>query len=452
MILPKTVDEAYGAVNPEQPLTGGNNDPRYVNCAAARGSENEARLIARRIQRSEPPHYSKQLFTGHRGCGKTTELFRLKRILEDEYHFLVVYFDVETELDVSDLDYPDVLLAIAQQVEKQLRETAHIELHPKLLENVARWFGTTIITEQQSHNVEETLKTQYGLGVKTPARFFADILVAFKGEIKNSSQRRTEIRRELERNATQLLQRVNELVDNAQVCLKQILRRGLVLIIDGLEKLLYRVMSDGGPSSHDMLFIDHGEQLRAPHCHVILTVPINLLFNKNVGQIFPDYTILPMVKITEEHGRPCEIGRQALRDVVARRVDVGAIFDNLALVDELVMASGGHVRDLLRLVRYTFDYTSDTVSAEHVQQAKRKLVNEYDYLMQPDDLPRLHEVHSTRQVPSDEPHALLLHNLLVLEYRNGGRWADVHPAVQATRKFQEAKPKPRRPTRARGRK
>src|SRR5215831_13526165 len=101
MALPKTVDEAYGAVNPEQPLTRGSNDPRYVNCAAARGSEDEAhlideaRLIARRIQRSEPPYYSKQLFTGHRGCGKTTELFRLKRILEDEYYFFVVYFDVE---------------------------------------------------------------------------------------------------------------------------------------------------------------------------------------------------------------------------------------------------------------------------------------------------------------------------------------------------------------------
>ena len=166
-----------------------------------------------------------------------------------------------------------------------------------------------------------------------------------------SSQRRTEIRRELERNATQLLERVNELIDNAQVCLKQILRRGLVLIIDGLEKLLYRVISDGGPSSHNMLFIDHGEQLRAPHCHVILTVPINLLFNKNVGQIFPDYTILPMVKITEENGRLCEVGRQVLRDVIARRIDVGVIFDNPALLDELVMASGGHVRDLLRLVR-----------------------------------------------------------------------------------------------------
>jgi hypothetical protein len=166
-----------------------------------------------------------------------------------------------------------------------------------------------------------------------------------------SSQRRTEIRRELERNATQLLQRVNELIDNAQVRLKEIFKRGLVLIIDGLEKLLYRVIADGGPSSHDLLFIDHGEQLRAPHCHIILTVPINLLFNKNVGQIFPDYTILPMVKITEENGTPCEVGRQVLRDVGARRVDMGAIFDNLALVDELVIASGGHVRDLLRLVR-----------------------------------------------------------------------------------------------------
>lgn len=446
MSLPKTIDQAYGAVNPDKPLTGERHDPRYVDCAAARGSVNVARLIAQRIQRSEPPYYSKQLFTGHRGCGKTTELFRLKHILEDDYHFFVVYFDAQAELDIGDLDYPDVLLAIVQQVEKQLREHADIALDPTLLDEVARWFGTTVLTEQQQRGLEETRQDQYGLGIKASALFFANLLVTFKNEIKHSSQRRVEIRRELERHATQLLHHVNILLAQAHDQIKKIYKRGLVLIIDGLDKLIYRVLPNGR-DSHSMLFMDHGEQLSAPDCHLILTMPINLLFSQNIGQIFPDYTILPMIKIAEEDGQICDVGRQALRDIIARRVDVGAIFEQPTLVDELAMLSGGQVRDLLRLVRYAFDYTNETVQAEHVQQAKRKLVDEYDRLLQPDALALLHEVHRTRRIPSDEAHALLLYHLLVLEYQNGARWTDVHPAVQATSKFQDSVPRPRRSAR-----
>lgn len=437
--LPATVDEAYNAVNPEKPLELGDLDPRYVDCSEARSGEDEAAIIARRIIRSRPPDYSKQLFTGHRGCGKSTELFRLKRMLEEQ-GFVVVYFDAEAELDISDLDYPDVLLTIAQQVEKNMREAAGIGLNRELVENVARWFGTTVVSETKGRDINTTLETEYGLGVNLPYVVFAKMLAAFKGEIKSSNQRRTEIRQELERRATELIQRVNELIDDAQVRLARAGKRNLVLIIDGLEKLIYRIDPKTNRSTHDLLFIDHGEQLRSPNCHLVYTIPINLIFNRHVGQTYAECTILPMIKVSEEHGDPCPDGMQALRKIIATRLDVPAVFDSAALVDELVKMSGGHVRDLLRLVRYVFDYAESRVNSGHVELGIRKLVNEYDFLIKDGDLPLLQQVHHTKRVPNDEAHALLLYNLLVLEYRNGERWADVHPAVQAARKFREAKP------------
>jgi len=53
-------------------------------------------------------------------------------------------------------------------------------------------------------------------------------------------------------------------------------------------------------------------------------------------------------------------------------------------------------------------------------------------------LPRLVKVHREKRLPSDADYALLPYHLIVLEYQNGERWADLHPAVQESRKFKEA--------------
>ena len=233
--LPGTVEAAYPNVDPYLPLRFETDSDRrfYVDCSSVRGGVDEIENLARNIKRSTIPQYSKQLFTGHIGCGKTTELFRLKRRLEVDGYF-VVYIDADNELDLNDIGYPDILLAIARQTQQQLQEFANVELDDKLLEVIAGWFGKTIITEERSRDVQTTLKTEFGLGIESPVAVFARMLAAFAGEIKNSRQRREEIRRELENNAAELIRHLNELIDDAQVRLSLKNKRGL-------ERVAYRV-------------------------------------------------------------------------------------------------------------------------------------------------------------------------------------------------------------------
>jgi hypothetical protein len=438
--LPMTVDDAYNAVNPDMPLYDGEADSRYVDLTGVRGSDDLAALIARRIRRcdrAESPTFSKLLFSGHRGSGKTTELFRLKHKLE-ELGYFVAYFDVEEELDIADVSYLDVLVTLAQETEGQLRESEimAVELNRGLLETIARWFGTTIIAEEKGRDVELSLGTDFGLGAESPALVLAKMLGMVKGEIKSSSQRREMYRHQLERNVWDLISYVNDLLDDAQFRLRERGSAGLVIIVDGLEKVIYREIGKEKRSSHEILFVEHGEQLKAPRCHTVYTVPLSLIFDRNIAQVFPDgCSLVPMVKINEEGGGECLDGRETLFQLVARRVDVGAVFESPDLVRQLVEMSGGHVRDLLRLVRYAFDYTDELVGPTHVERACQRLLDEYDRLVRDQDLPRLFQVHHERRAPTDSEFSLLLFNLLVLEYRNGKRWADVHPAVQSTPKF-----------------
>jgi hypothetical protein len=163
-----------------------------------------------------------------------------------------------------------------------------------------------------------------------------------------------------------------------------------------------------------------------------------MLLKVNIGRVFA-YDLIPMVKIWERDGvTPEGEGRQALYEVVARRVDVSDIFERLDIVQKLVVASGGHVRDLLRLIWYAADLTDDRIMAVHAQHAVQRLVNDYDLLIREEDLERLATVHRERRIPNDDAYALLRWNALVLEYQNGERWGDIHPAVRAAPTFRQA--------------
>ena len=90
--------------------------------------------LQRTITRISPNEPTCQLFTGHIGCGKSTELFRLKAELEQE-GFCVVYFESSQDLDMGDVDISDILLSIARQVSETM-ESAKIKLRPSYFTNL----------------------------------------------------------------------------------------------------------------------------------------------------------------------------------------------------------------------------------------------------------------------------------------------------------------------------
>jgi pantothenate kinase-related protein Tda10 len=85
----------YNAFDPKESLLP--DDPRYVECSEARGS---VRLLSRMADTVKADKPTCQLLSGHRGCGKTTELTRLRRLLEESF-YVVVYCEVDDYTDVN---------------------------------------------------------------------------------------------------------------------------------------------------------------------------------------------------------------------------------------------------------------------------------------------------------------------------------------------------------------
>lgn len=432
--LPRTVDTAYGVVDPDVPLEPG--DPRYVDLNSARGDECLPALIERRIRRTPATTWHRQLVTGHRGSGKSTELKCLQGLL-DKAGFFTVYLDVEETLDLADVEYLDVLVAVARALDETAR-AKKLRISDKLIEAVGNWFAETVLTEEELHAVDRTLQTEYGVGLDLKMPLFARMMAAVTGQIRSGGSARKETRKRLEQRLPVLMERLNELVDNVTVQAVKKGYKGLVVIVDSLEKM-HLTFQKEGQTSHSLLFVEHAEQLKALRCHVVYTVPISLLYDRNLGIAFTNVDMIPMVKITEDDDQtPWAKGRDLLFQVIARRMDVDAVFDSPETLRELVVASGGVVRDLMHLIRYACDYApGGCIDGKSAQRAIAKLVREYERLIHREDLELLAQVYRERRLPGSSQLSRLMYNRLVLPYVNGGQWMGLHPAVVAAPLFRD---------------
>jgi energy-coupling factor transporter ATP-binding protein EcfA2 len=112
------------------------------------------------------PDFHQQLVTGHRGCGKSTELLRLKAQLESEKIF-TIYLDVGIMLDLGEVNYLDILLGIARAIEEQLREN-DFKLNQELLEELSNWFAEKVLIQETKDNRESRAKAEAKIGSQIP--------------------------------------------------------------------------------------------------------------------------------------------------------------------------------------------------------------------------------------------------------------------------------------------
>lgn len=434
--------DAYNAVLLD-PLESG--DPRWVDCSPARGGTDVVSLLASRIERSS--RSTAQLISGHRGCGKSTELLRLANRLEKE-NFLVVYFAADEDIDMGDLVYTDLLLSIIKRLERTLSEK-DINIDERLSKGIMMWFAEVVYGWKDEAAMKAELKTEFELGLNAPASLplIARLLARITGQIRTGHEIRKEIRLKLDPQIFPLIERINEFVRAALPEIQKKGYRDLVLIIDNLDRIVLRVLDEKtGRTTHDALYLEHSEQLKALDAHMVYTVPISMFYSLKATQLsgaFPNYEILPMIKVEDIDGSLCREGIDLLSDVAEKRIDVGLIFEN-GVVDFLAEKSGGMLRDFIRLLGYTIELSQAgggaiPLSKKPAEKAFRRLINEYGRMVPDEHFELLAKVAKNKQVRNDTDHQAMLYNLSVLEYMNGDRWCDVHPAVRELAEFKDAR-------------
>jgi len=434
-----SVRQTFQAADPAKPLAS--DDPRYVNLTEVRGDEDVVRQLKETILWSDS--VTCQLFTGHRGCGKSTELLRLKDQLENA-DYSVIYFEADDVLDLNDLVYSDLLVAIAKEVYEGLEELG-IALDESLIDQVSDWFAEIVEEKNLVKSASASVQAEAGLGTPKLLSPFASILTTITGQLQTGIESKRQVRQRLDPQISQLIANINLLLQGANAKLHKAGKAGLVVIIDNLDRISFRSLDDGERNTHDALYIEHGEQLRALQCDIIYTVPISMFYSPRAAILkgyFADHVVVPMIKVKERNDQPWQLGLDSLKQMLAQRIDLAQIFETEAL-DLLCTKSGGHPRDLMLLIRnacrYAANKSPQPIDMNAAEKALSRLVSEYSRMIPEDHFPLLAQVHRTKQVKNDDAHQLMLHNLTVLEYVNGAPpWHDVHPAIVDLPKFEDA--------------
>jgi AAA ATPase domain len=143
----------FRACNPSKTLVAGKAEDRqyYIDFSSVRGGK-IIQELGRTITRLSPDDPTCQLFTGHIGCGKSTELLQLKAELEQQ-GFHVIYFESSQSLDMADVDVTDILLAIAREVSQSL-EAIKINLKPGYFQKLFTEIAELLLTPIELSEIE----------------------------------------------------------------------------------------------------------------------------------------------------------------------------------------------------------------------------------------------------------------------------------------------------------
>ena len=403
-----TVEElrkAWARFDPRRPLKNGELEKYYVEVPYSHIEELKTRLLLH----AENRRPSKVLFSGHRGCGKSTALFKLMSEIEDR--FFVVYYSVSEVLDINDVSYIDVLFSIVSRMLEEAREkkVKIVEDVQKRLDDWGKRITETVIKEKSS-------ETEAGAGIN----FFLNIMA----RIKSEDTTRQELRKEIEPRISELIDIINDLTTEIERHFS--FKKQVLVIVDDLEKIEDVELAKN---------IFQKSQLVQPNCHIIYTYPISLHYSaesKSIHMNFDWNCMHPNIKVFEGDGEPAMEGRKILRRIVERREPQG-IFE-AGVLEYIIEMSGGVIKEMLRIIQDSIS-ESITLQKERINMETAKSVvtemrNIYRKQLSAEDKEILREVmEGKREIGRDEKLVDLLHNLSLLEYRNGESWCGVNPIV-----------------------
>ncbi|PZO47878.1 MAG: hypothetical protein DCF15_18485 [Phormidesmis priestleyi] len=429
----KTLKEAFRLCDVD-PLLGAGLERYYVDLSPVRKTE-AIEGVSTVLDFQEAGDFRTILFTGHQGCGKSTELQRIRRQWETDYK--VIYLEANEETDINKAEYTDFYLIVIKQVEFALREMG-LAFDVGLRKSFEDWFKQ--VTKETEQTVESSINVQAEASLKGEAPFLAKLMVKLLAQIRGADTRRTLIRQTLQQDISRLKADTNLLLRDAYQKVREYYPKGFLIIFDNLD----RVPPDVG----EHLFFDYAAQLQELACTIIYTVPISVLCSpKNITNSFGEPHVVSMVNVYELARNQCDLGYNTagpdcLAQIIQKRVDAVALFESSQELLDLVKASGGHVRQLMQMMRDACRTAStrkhSKIQVDDVLYATKQQQFGFERSVPDDHYPLLAKVCMTKNITKDEPGQLMLFNTSVLEYNGLDRWNYPNPAVLQSELFKAA--------------
>lgn len=444
-----TFEALFRSLDFERPLDVDNPKDQALYVEGMHTTENISPVDELRvgIEMSERP--GTWLFTGHRGVGKSTELRRMAANLRAQGH-LVIVADMGEYLNL---------------VEPVKTETLLLTVVAALADGADQFLGGQRLGVNYASRLWDFLKNTDITFTEASAKlpFGGGGALSFKAQLKDNPSFREKVIASVQGSIAPLAAQVREF---AKLVLQDMQKqRGedkqVVLILDSLERL--RVTGADAQVCYDAIsrtFDQNAEYLKLEHIHVVYSVPPYLPFLlPRIGSYFGvSVCTLPHVKVfktpshvsaflSQEQGASVMPPRALADDrgvdlmvqtVVKRYAGVEQLIPQ-TLLKELALASSGSVRDYFRLVKSVCTKARVANASTPLEgeswgrMAQGVLRNEMP--LASEDKVWLRNVRLTHGNGLDSMRNLhqlarLFDSGVILNYRNGRDWCDVHYLLQ----------------------
>ncbi len=405
-------------------------DPRYVPGLHGSLEEDVISALSEEILTRTPQDSHLFYFTGQRGTGKSTELRRLETILLGEraqvIRFDCLDFITETEKVTVETLLLLVTAGLAAWADDHYREDF---LKANAWTRFSNWLETDIeLTEVSAQGLKLKLKEQQASVAQkihqlSAPREWTKKVQDFAGDIVQFIRERTG-------------------------------RERVVVVVDSLERLRGVSGTDQDAMFQHVIstFAGDFDRLRIPSASVVYSVPPYLALMADVRN-FVTCHALASVRVFAKpmlHGNPSEQRRKArpeglakMRDLIERRYARWSEVLGEAALDKLIICSGGDLRHFMqRLVsgvvgqaQFALDRLplkeSDDIIARVIDENRGEterltVKSEWSLLA---DIARSHNAIAADRGDSLRTLARLFDTRVILNYRNGAEWFDIHPLL-----------------------
>jgi hypothetical protein len=418
------ISELLKVCNPE-PLSGTDFNKFHVNTSLARG--NNSALNLTNYLKINKDDFQKILFMGHRGSGKTTELWQVQENLKSD--FWIISFSIKNEIDSIDLKYIDLVFLILSKLLEIAQSQGIItnEFDP-ILQNIENYWKSfkqveQITSTKSEVKVESEAKASSGLLAP-----ILSLMLSIKGVFSASTDTKKTLRKEIEPRLNQLIILTNDLIRALSDKIRSDLNKVPLIIIEDLDKLDISIAED--------LYLRHKNVLTSLHVHIIYTFPIFLHYSSKFEEIkesFNHHELLSMIKVNDKHGTEYTEGINTITDILKKRAKED-LFET-GVIKFFIKKSGGNLRNVFQMIRKS-SLTSlangqTKIDINVAKMAFKELKSDFERIISENHLDVLKKIYNDPQKkPFNDPNLMeLLACTAVIEY-NGDRWCYIHPAVK----------------------
>lgn len=365
---------------------------------------------------------SMNLVSGQRGSGKSTELRRLRQMLEQSGCCVFLcdmsgFINFDYPIEITDF-LISILLAFSEAVREKYQDNP---LDRPLLQRVSQFLQAQI--KVTGINVGEENSLFFGLALKQDPDMKQKLQNALRSKL-------TLILQEL----SEFIEEVIDLITQKNAGKSQ----KIVLLLDSIEQI--RGKSDNAREVHEsvaILFTHHIEKLRLPKIHAVYTIPPYL---PSLAGSTGDSNIyhFPNIHALHRSGELDDNGVKIMEEILSKRfVNWESIVTVQQLREQLIPATGGNLREFFRLLTVILrkiNVKQLPVSDKIIHAAKNNL--RADMLPIPlDEQNWLRRIAENKEANLPDSSKILtlarfLDNNLVQHHRNDYEWYDINPLLK----------------------